>query len=509
MPFNPDTTVWNMVSARASSVLGKLRTLRSDEQGTISILSVIALLMLTMLLGMILNVGEQIDEKIQLQNAADASSYSSGVVLARGMNTVAFTNHLLSETFALTAYFREGRDRYAESLVPEILQAWEKVDQQLALSQFQLIREIQPAILPKMELEQEMVTAFGEMTAVKARLLLPALHTILGISELPGSGPATPDQQQQIALSHLIPTFQRAVVLVIPASATEIAREVSRRNTPERDGRTSQAVIWTTWTVPIQTIDQTNPKQRMLPGLDPSFEGPDYPYLESSEVGRYQQQARSRRDQLARHYLREWIDDNGFDMDPFEREEYPAGGRVSAKMSQFINLWRGFTCAKLNQLLDVEYPTTNLPHVLRFSSGETQQQYLENQFTFDTAVYRRQRTPTMPGMYRQPISGDNVAFARVSVYIPRVRYLTAPGCPYFYCPRVDWFGTETCVSPCTDRWPHEWSLFNQHWAAKMIPTSPVGTYGLMQTNPQLAAPGVTLPKMNSVQVQDLKVINFH
>ena len=65
-----------------------------DERGTISILSVVVLVMLTMLLGMILNVGEQMDDKIKLQNAADAATYSGSLVLTRGMNTLAFTNHL-------------------------------------------------------------------------------------------------------------------------------------------------------------------------------------------------------------------------------------------------------------------------------------------------------------------------------------------------------------------------------------------------------------------------------
>ncbi|MCE9555866.1 MAG: Tad domain-containing protein, partial [Planctomycetes bacterium] len=85
--------------------------LHRDEGGTISILSVFAVLLMAMLLGMVMNVGREVNNKVQMQNAADAATYSGGVVMSRGMNTLAFTNHLLCDTFALTAFMREARDR--------------------------------------------------------------------------------------------------------------------------------------------------------------------------------------------------------------------------------------------------------------------------------------------------------------------------------------------------------------------------------------------------------------
>ncbi len=486
-----------------------MRLLRHDEQGTISILSVITLLMLAMLLGMIMNVGEQIDDKIKMQNAADAATYSGGVVIARGMNTIAFTNRLLSETFALTAYFREGRDRYAESLVPEILDAWKTVGEQVGLSDFKLIRDMQPAIDPKIQMEREMVKAFGDMTAVKARLLLPPLQMILGINELPG----TVQDQQQIAASHLIPVFQRAVVLAVPNAATEVTQEIAKRNTPGGNSQTTQCVLWNTRTVPVINYDQRDPYQRLLPGLDPTNEGPDAPYLASGEIGTYQSLAKRRRNELAHDYLSQWNRDRGYDLVPFEREYRHEGGRVSAKMSNFIHLWRGFTRAKLDILLDMEYPTTNFPHMLRLKPATaTLQQYLDSEFTFDGAVYRKQRRPTMPGMYRVPITGDAFSFARVSVYLPKPRFRTN-ACGRFFCiSPEDFYGATECGTPCDDAnlgWPTEWDLFSQNWAAKMIPTSAESTLALIQTNPQQAAPGVILPNVSSIQLQDLKAINFH
>src|SRR5213075_1017327 len=69
-------------------------------RGSINLATVFAILLLAFLLGMVLNVARQVDNKIKLQNAADAATYSGGIVLARGMNSVAFSNHLLCEVFA-------------------------------------------------------------------------------------------------------------------------------------------------------------------------------------------------------------------------------------------------------------------------------------------------------------------------------------------------------------------------------------------------------------------------
>ena len=76
--------------------------LHRDERGSMSIVSVFAVMFLAMLLGMVMNAGRHVDGKLRMQNAADSAAYSGGVVLARGMNTLAFTNHLLCDIFATT-----------------------------------------------------------------------------------------------------------------------------------------------------------------------------------------------------------------------------------------------------------------------------------------------------------------------------------------------------------------------------------------------------------------------
>ena len=66
-----------------------------DQSGSISVVTVFAFIFLTMVLGMLMNVGRHADRKVKIQNAADAATMSGATVLARGMNTLVFTNHLI------------------------------------------------------------------------------------------------------------------------------------------------------------------------------------------------------------------------------------------------------------------------------------------------------------------------------------------------------------------------------------------------------------------------------
>ncbi len=102
-----------------------------------SIVSVFAVLFLAMLLGMVMNVGRHVDGKIRMQNAADSAAYSSGVVLARGMNSLAFTNHLLCDVFALTAVLREAQAQNSASASNQILTLLEQILSEELIPQYQ------------------------------------------------------------------------------------------------------------------------------------------------------------------------------------------------------------------------------------------------------------------------------------------------------------------------------------------------------------------------------------
>ena len=106
-----------------------------------------AVLALTMLLGMVMNVGRQVDGKIRMQNAADAAAYSGGVALARGMNALAFTNHLLCDVFAQHGLApRRPATETAESYVPAILAAWANEGPVFSRSGFPKFDALGPAI---------------------------------------------------------------------------------------------------------------------------------------------------------------------------------------------------------------------------------------------------------------------------------------------------------------------------------------------------------------------------
>jgi hypothetical protein len=141
----------------------------------------------------------------------------------------------------------------------------------------------------------------------------------------------------------------------------------------------------------------------------------------------------------------------------------PDYGASSAKMSNYINFWRVYTCANLNELLDQEYPHTNLPFVMRdaptrpYNGGPAMgtvlttpwdfdgcvrtfehpdrpcdpgkpitQPMLEAQYNFVAAVYWPHQQPMFPGLFKNPQERDSrtyaTAFAQAAVFPPRGRF---------------------------------------------------------------------------------------
>jgi hypothetical protein len=67
----------------------------------ISFVSVVVLLFIVVLIGLTANVGYVINVKKEVQNSSDAVAYTSAVWMARGMNVITATNHLMGEMQAL------------------------------------------------------------------------------------------------------------------------------------------------------------------------------------------------------------------------------------------------------------------------------------------------------------------------------------------------------------------------------------------------------------------------
>ena len=267
-----------------------LTNLHRDQRGTISIVSVFAMLLLTMLLGMVMNVGRQVDGKIRMQNATDSAAYSGGVVLARGMNTLAFTNHMLCDVFAVTAVMREARDRNSASYVPGILAAWQKVGGVFAGSQFPKFSALGAAILQEVPLEQALVDRYSDWATAASQQILPLMEEILS--------------------NQLIPQYQRAVVAAFPDIAQSAAIAVAQQSSQPDYGRgLMMAAMWRT-SGKLVGGDNGDAASRTLPVIDPEMDAlPDQ--------AQYQALARQQRSALAHKYLNDWNNQTMIGFDQF------------------------------------------------------------------------------------------------------------------------------------------------------------------------------------------------
>lgn len=435
--------------------------LHRDQRGSISFATVFALLLLTMLLGMVINTGRQIDSKVKLQNAADASTYSGGVVLARGMNSLAYSNHLLCEVMALTAFFREARDRHCEPFVPEILAVWNEIAPELERSNFPKFEALGRAIPQKTPLEQDMVNAYGNWMAAASELVLPVLETIL--------------------VEQMIPDFQRQVVAATPYLAQTAAADIADRHTGNPSIREEArgpivGVLWRTIVDPVGGGAETT--RTTLPVVDPEFDS----FRRADAV--------TERNDLARHYLRMW---NNVLMRSFDNH---------AKMSQFGMLWRGFTCAQLEWLLQ-QNENRNFPHVIREApASNLSSPILDFDYQFVGVAYRTKVMPAAPNLFTDSLDIDNQAFAQGMLFIPHRR--------------IVWYWTDYHLGidyPIRQGVPTHWDLWNQNWSFQLVPaTSP-------SVGPILATPPATpytsglanfrLPNLNQFNPQDLRRLTTH
>lgn len=473
----------------------RLGQLRRDEEGAISVLSVFAVLFLVMLSGMLMNVGWQVDGKVRMQNAADAVAWSGGAVVARGMNTLAFTNHMLADIFSVTAIMREGRDGNAASKVPRILAAWNNVAPLFQRSGFPKFATLGGAIPKKTPLEQNMVDCYSLWIAAASERILPLFEEILA--------------------QEMIPQYQRAVAAAFPDIAQATAMETARLNGDPDFGRGRMlGVLWRTTGAPVGgDFESASPS---LPVADPNDGSP--------EVA---DRARHQRDEWANRYLNDW---NNQTMLAFDRE---------GKMSQFGQLWRSFTCGQLKKLLEDEYPNTNLPFQIGTPLDQVAdtQSFTENSFMFVGVAYWKKRPEIMPGLYRSPLTGDSLAFAQVRVFVPRERLIwikisgggggggASPvpigGVPgeTANLPGSDTGGGGTAVPAGPGRWavgrehlPTQWDLTNQHWTCALVPAVGPNLAMILQTTPPLpefAGAGIVLPNLGGLTDADIQRINTH
>lgn len=74
----------------------------ASEDGKISFVSIFTVLTFIVIIVLVTNSGIAVSHKIQLQNAADATAYSSALWQARSLNAITTANHMMGELTALT-----------------------------------------------------------------------------------------------------------------------------------------------------------------------------------------------------------------------------------------------------------------------------------------------------------------------------------------------------------------------------------------------------------------------
>lgn len=449
----------------------RLAGLWVDDHGGMSLLSVFGVLMLATLLAWTMNVARHVDRRIRMQNAADAAAQSSGTVLARSMNTLAFTNHLLCEVFAWTAFMREATNRNAEHYLtqpggstsdsagssggsgaggasPSIHDAWVDAGRILERTNYDLFEPLGELIPDKIGAERDAVIAHGDWFEDYFTPILPVFESIIE--------------------TEAIPRFQRDVVLATPDLAASAAREAGRLH-GEGDVRVA---LWRL-SGPIARIDEA--PDPLIPVADPMQDTV------------YQNWGREWRKRYTKRYLDDWNQASlGYFID-------------SAKMSQFYNLWCNFTHGYLNELLS-QNVNTNLPMmIITDSPGQEDTQYrptvsvLERDYMFLAVCYAQHDREVFPTLFRNPIEetgndGAVNAFAQILLYVPEPRlvwnqYTTGGGSSGRFFGSgigggIGWGESsgeasgETVIVP--GRQPgrsRQWNLANQNWQAKLVPAT--------------------------------------
>jgi hypothetical protein len=440
-------------------MLNPIYKLHRDESGTISIMTVFCMLFFTFLLLMLANIAKHVDDKVKMQNAVDASTYSGGVVLARGMNAIAYSNHLLCDVFAMTSMLREGRDRNAEKVVPSVLQAWTEYAPRFSNTQFHKFPPVGPLIQQMIPVEQEAVTAYSE-------LLFAASNTSLATFEY-------------ILSQRLIPKYQRDLLINIPQLSQQVTMEIAMRHGltdsklsklsgQVRDGSVAGdskrghliGLLWRTEDImPVGEVSESDPDTRTIPMVDADPSGTDFNQYTAAPILLVKAQAL--REMWGRNYRLDWIEDK---MELFDK---------TSKLSRYADFWRIATCGQM-QILFAEYPTSNLPMMLRLDVSGDYQNGIEptgDPLVFVGVNYRKHTTELGPGMFTNQANrtSDAQTFAQIELFLPRDRYRCCPWTENFFDGRGD-FDYEVVHG---DGFPQNYDSFSQNWQVRLMPaTSP-------------------------------------
>ncbi len=255
-------------------------------------------------------------------------------------------------------------------------------------------------------------------------------------------------------------------------------------------------------------------------------------------IAAYRRDATRQRFELSHRYLRRW---NNESLPLFDGH---------AKMSQFGSLWRVFTGGHLQQLLEQEYPDTNLPFQILTRPGEIDNlnQHLEAYYMLVGVVYRGKPADEMPGIFQNPVSADSQAYAQAMVFVPKRRLIklrlgpggnpisstpiASTGIPgqglSFSGPRYGGGpppapppADETSpgeeeeenyivVRQSTSSFPDEWSLISQNWTAQIVPATCLQIPQILSQPPYgLAQTGFNTPDLTEITAEEFIWLSNH
>jgi len=428
-----------------SGLPGKVPS-HANRRGSISITSIFFVIFFAMLLGMVMNIGRHANRKIAMQNGADAAAYTGGVVLARGMNTLVFTNHLLCDSFGVTAYLREARDRKAEA----------RALAELSAMASRLNPQRDGKLLGRIRAEQNLIRVFGNRNAAIANQLLPEFRSMLN--------------------SEKIPVFQRALVDETPRLALNAAWEIGDRQNPATAGLSGgsgmQTMLWRTDVTTLEFEPDTGIPT--LPVMDP--------LLDESESGQqYFLPAIQQRSWLSSRYLRLL---NRTMLRDFDR----------LALSGFSTYWRTYTNGNLRDELD-SYPFSNLlfqlrddPEMVLNPNG-----YIERELMFVSVSSWDSMPERLPGLFANPLDADDLAYTQIRLFLPRGRLLYDPDGPLG--PRV-W--RESSLPR---------NLLNQGWTTQIVPATSSSIPVILESSP--FGSSIVAPNLGGINVEEFRRLNTH